>query len=76
MYYSKENTDQLDVEYNSSLLENIDQETVGFLGIVGMSGQAVELADWRGMVPNRYKEFIDLFDPKGTVSLWFPLSFE
>jgi len=24
--------------------------------------------DWRGMVPERYKEFIDLFDPEGTTA--------
>ena len=29
--------DQLDIEFDSGLLENVDQETVGFLGVVGMS---------------------------------------
>jgi len=28
----------------------------------------VELVDWRGMVPEWYKEFIDLFDPEGTTA--------
>ena len=61
-------TDQLDIEYDSGLLENVDQETEGFLGVVGMSAQEVELVDWRGIVPERYKEFIDLFDLEGTTA--------
>jgi len=65
---TKEKTDQLDIEYDSGLLENVDQETVGFLGVVGMSALGVELVDWRGMVPEWYKEFIDLFDPEGTTA--------
>jgi len=68
MNCTKEKTDQLDIEYDSGLLENVDQETVGFLDVVGMSAQGVELVDWRGMVPERYKEFIDLFDPDGTTA--------
>jgi len=31
MNCTKEKTNQLDIEYDSSLLENVDQETVGFL---------------------------------------------
>jgi len=50
MNCTKEKTDQLDIEYDSGLLGNVDQETVGFLGVVGMSAQGVELVDWRGMV--------------------------
>jgi len=68
MNCTKEKTDQLDIEYDSGLLENVNQETVGFLGVVGMSAQGVELGDWRGMVAERYKEFIDLFDPEGTTA--------
>ena len=68
MNCTKEKTGQLDIEYDSSLLENVDQETVGFLGIVGTSAQGVELAEWRHLVPERYKEFIDLFDPEGTTA--------
>jgi len=60
MNCTKEKTNQLDIEYDSGLLENFDQETVGFLGIVGMSAQGVELVDWRGMVFERYKEFINM----------------
>jgi len=45
MNCTKEKTDQLDIEYDSGLLENVDQETVGFLGVVGMSIQGVELVD-------------------------------
>ena len=37
MNCTKEKTDQLDIEFDSGLLENVDQETVGFLGVVGMS---------------------------------------
>jgi len=33
-----------------------------------MSAQEVELVDWRGIVPERYKEFIDLFDLEGTTA--------
>ena len=68
MNCTKEKTGQLDIEYDSSLLENVDQETVGFLGVVGTSAQGVELAEWRQLVPERYKEFSDLFDPEGTTA--------
>ena len=68
MNCTKEKTNQLDIEYNSGLLENVDQETVGFWGVVGMSAQGVELVDWRGMVSEQYKKFIDLFDPEGTTA--------
>jgi len=51
MNCTKENTNQLDIEYDSSLLENVDQETVDFLGVVGMSTQGVELVERRDMVP-------------------------
>ena len=68
MNCTKEKTNQLDIEYDLGLLENVDQETVGFLGVVGMSDQGVEHVDWRGMVPERYKKFIDLFDLEGTTA--------
>ena len=42
------------------------------LGVMGMSAQGVELVDWKSMVPEQYKEFIDLFDPEGTTAELLP----
>jgi hypothetical protein len=68
MNCTKEKTGQLDIEYDLNLLKTVDQEAVGFLGFVGMSSQGVELADRRSLVPERYRKFSNLFDPKGTTA--------
>ena len=62
---TKEKSGQLDIEYDPHLLENVDPTTVGTLDIVGVCGQGVELSDWRSLVPKRYQEYSDLFDPEG-----------
>jgi hypothetical protein len=68
MNCTKEKTGQLHIEYDPSLLEMVDQETVDFVGFVGMSSQRVELTDWKSLVPERYWQFSNLFDPEGTTA--------
>jgi hypothetical protein len=68
MNCTKHKAGQLDIESISSLLGTVDQETVGFLGFVGMSSQRVELADWRRLVPKQSQGFGNLFDAEGTTA--------